>query len=253
MSTTIDPRRASSATVRRDRDRQDARAALLEGRHGDPHQVLGAARRHGGRRGGVVIRVLPAGRRGLRSSCATAWRRRMRAEGDGFFAVFLPGAPLPFRYHVALHRAPTARTWERGDPYRHCADGRRDGPLPLPRGHAPPAVGRCSARTCARWTATRAPRSSCGRRTRERVSVVGDWCNWDGRQFPMRRLGDSGLWELFIPGVRGERALQVRAAHARGRAAREDRSRSRSRCSRRRARRPSSCARARYRGATTRG
>jgi 1,4-alpha-glucan branching enzyme len=40
----------------------------------------------------------------------------------------------------------------------------------------------------------------------ERVSVIGDWCAWDGRQFPMRRLGDSGLWELFIPGVR-ENAL----------------------------------------------
>jgi 1,4-alpha-glucan branching enzyme len=34
-----------------------------------------------------------------------------------------------------------------------------------------------------------------------RVSVVGDWCNWDGRQFPMRRLPDSGVWELFVPGV----------------------------------------------------
>src|SRR4249919_989931 len=40
----------------------------------------------------------------------------------------------------------------------------------------------------------------------ERVSVIGDWCAWDGRQFPMRRMGDSGLWELFIPGVR-ENAL----------------------------------------------
>jgi len=39
------------------------------------------------------------------------------------------------------------------------------------------------------------------------VSVIGDWCNWDGRQFPMRRLGDFGIWELFIP-VCGERAVQ---------------------------------------------
>ncbi|MEP6990043.1 MAG: 1,4-alpha-glucan branching protein GlgB, partial [bacterium] len=40
----------------------------------------------------------------------------------------------------------------------------------------------------------------------ERVSVVGDWCNWDGRQYPMRRLDGSGLWELFVPGV-GANAL----------------------------------------------
>ncbi len=35
-----------------------------------------------------------------------------------------------------------------------------------------------------------------------RVSVVGDLNAWDGRTHPMRSLGASGLWELFIPGVR---------------------------------------------------
>jgi len=34
------------------------------------------------------------------------------------------------------------------------------------------------------------------------VSVVGDFCQWDGRRYPMRSLGASGLWELFVPGVR---------------------------------------------------
>jgi 1,4-alpha-glucan branching enzyme len=32
-----------------------------------------------------------------------------------------------------------------------------------------------------------------------RISVVGDFNNWDGRYAPMRLLGSSGLWELFIP------------------------------------------------------
>ncbi len=32
-----------------------------------------------------------------------------------------------------------------------------------------------------------------------RVSVVGDFNRWDGRCHPMRSLGGSGLWELFIP------------------------------------------------------
>jgi len=35
----------------------------------------------------------------------------------------------------------------------------------------------------------------------ERVSVVGDFNNWDGRCHPMRALGNSGVWELFIPGL----------------------------------------------------
>lgn len=34
----------------------------------------------------------------------------------------------------------------------------------------------------------------------ERVSVVGDFNNWDGRRHPMRKLDYSGIFELFIPG-----------------------------------------------------
>jgi len=35
----------------------------------------------------------------------------------------------------------------------------------------------------------------------QRVSVVGSFNNWDGRYHPMRSLGASGVWELFIPGL----------------------------------------------------
>ena len=34
-----------------------------------------------------------------------------------------------------------------------------------------------------------------------RVSVVGDFNHWDGRYHPMRSLGASGIWELFVPGL----------------------------------------------------
>ena len=34
-----------------------------------------------------------------------------------------------------------------------------------------------------------------------RISVVGDFNNWDGRKHPLRTLGGSGVWELFIPGL----------------------------------------------------
>ncbi len=34
-----------------------------------------------------------------------------------------------------------------------------------------------------------------------RVSVTGDFNMWDGRRHQMRRLGDSGVFELFIPGL----------------------------------------------------
>ena len=34
-----------------------------------------------------------------------------------------------------------------------------------------------------------------------RISVVGEFNNWDGRRHSMRLLGASGVWEIFIPGV----------------------------------------------------
>ncbi len=33
----------------------------------------------------------------------------------------------------------------------------------------------------------------------KRVSVVGQFNNWDGRRYPMRFRGDSGVWEIFLP------------------------------------------------------
>ncbi|MDA8078863.1 MAG: 1,4-alpha-glucan branching protein GlgB [Nitrospiraceae bacterium] len=33
------------------------------------------------------------------------------------------------------------------------------------------------------------------------VSVIGDFNRWDNRRHPMRLLGSSGVWELFIPGL----------------------------------------------------
>ena len=36
----------------------------------------------------------------------------------------------------------------------------------------------------------------------ERVSLVGEFNNWDGRMYPMRLHGSSGVWEIFIPEIR---------------------------------------------------
>ena len=33
------------------------------------------------------------------------------------------------------------------------------------------------------------------------VSLVGDFNSWDGRTNPMRSLGHSGVWEIFVPGL----------------------------------------------------
>ncbi|MEN8258645.1 MAG: 1,4-alpha-glucan branching protein GlgB [Thermodesulfobacteriota bacterium] len=48
-----------------------------------------------------------------------------------------------------------------------------------------------------------------------RVSVIGDFNYWDGRVHQMRALEESGIWELFIPGIgKGEiYKFEIRGAH----------------------------------------
>ncbi len=35
----------------------------------------------------------------------------------------------------------------------------------------------------------------------QRVSVVGDFNDWDGRRHPMRKRVECGVWEIFVPGA----------------------------------------------------
>ncbi|NNB86654.1 1,4-alpha-glucan branching protein GlgB [Corallococcus exiguus] len=50
------------------------------------------------------------------------------------------------------------------------------------------------------------------------VSVVGDFNGWDGRLHAMRRMGSSGIWELFVPEVgEGTRyKFEIRPGHGGG-------------------------------------
>ncbi len=180
-----------------------ARAAIAEGRHGEPHAVLGAHEYTTEGVPGVVIRVHQPEAADcfmVRDGVSTA----MRDEGEGFFSLVLTTATLPVRYSLRFIAA-DGHTWERGDPYRHL-----------------PTVGDMdlylfNEGTHRRlWTMLGAHQRTVDgdegtafvvwAPNADRVSVVGDWCMWDGRAYPMRRMGTSGLWELFVPGV-GTNAL----------------------------------------------
>jgi len=46
-----------------------------------------------------------------------------------------------------------------------------------------------------------------------RVSVIGDFNEWDGRCHPMRNHAAFGIWELFVPGIReGRYKFEIRNA-----------------------------------------
>lgn len=48
------------------------------------------------------------------------------------------------------------------------------------------------------------------------VSVIGPWNLWDGRVHPMRRLGTTGVWELFVPELSVGVAYQFEVVTAEG-------------------------------------
>ena len=171
-----------------------ARYALLEGRHANPHMVLGP---HADAAGITVRAFQPTAADCfiVRDGVATA----MRDEGDGFFAITLPaGDALP--HYTLRFLAHDGHTWDRGDPYRQAPvvgemdlylfnEGTHRKLWSMLGAHLR-TIGGDEGTAFVVW----APNA-------ERVSVVGDWCNWDGRQFPMRLLAGSGLWEIFVPGV----------------------------------------------------
>ena len=49
-----------------------------------------------------------------------------------------------------------------------------------------------------------------------RVSVVGNFNEWDGRRNPMRLRRDTGIWEIFLPGIAEGHAYKFEIVGAQG-------------------------------------
>ncbi|MFF1285366.1 1,4-alpha-glucan branching enzyme [Streptomyces sp. NPDC058299] len=168
------------------------RGRLLAGAHHDPHALLGAHPVPGG----TLVRALRPNARAV-SVLAGGTRTALTSEGDGLFAAVLPGSGIP---SYTLLVAYDDGEQEVHDPYRFLpALGELDLHLLREGRHeqlwralgAEPMVHQGVAGT--RFTVW-APNA-------QGVRVAGDFTYWDGTQYPMRSLGASGVWELFLPGV----------------------------------------------------
>jgi 1,4-alpha-glucan branching enzyme len=176
--------------------------AIAEARHADPFAVLGP---HVEPNKGVVIRtVIPTAERITVTRNGSGSIEMTRRHPAGIFeAVLADLTDIPdYRLHVSYHGGATS---EIDDPYRYgrvlsdydlylFGEGKHTRIYEKLGAH-PMTIGRAAGVHFAVW----APNA-------KRVSVVGDFNAWDGRRHPMRSLGLSGVWEIFIPGVAvGER------------------------------------------------
>ncbi|WP_462417972.1 1,4-alpha-glucan branching protein GlgB [Kytococcus sp. Marseille-QA3725] len=188
---------------------------IVEGRSHDPHALLGLHSVDDG----VVIRALRPGARRVLALLPDGSQHELEHLEEGIFGAHLPGvAPTDYRLEV-MWPMPDVATAHRGgqmaqprtedDGYRHLpsigemdlhliGEGRHERLWSVlgarVQEHEGP-MGTTSGVSFTVW----APNA-------RGVRVVGDFNHWDGTGHPMRSLGSSGVWELFVPGIAaGER------------------------------------------------
>ncbi len=169
---------------------------LALGEHHDPHSLLGV---HPDGAGGAVVRAFHPDAGGAELLLEGAEAVSMSPVGHGIFACHVASVSLPLDYRVRFQFSSGA-TWERRSPYGFG-----------------PTVGEMDLYLFAEGTHRRLYEALGARvvthqgvsgtafsvwaPNAKRVSLVGEFNGWDGRLMPMRSLGASGVWELFVPGV----------------------------------------------------
>jgi 1,4-alpha-glucan branching enzyme len=176
--------------------------SFLKATNAAPHDLLGMHTAKKGRSQGVVVRAF------LREAAAcavvdtagggTEFPMEQLAP-EGFFEVFIPKRKEVFAYELKakFHNGDTRQA---RDPYSflptlgdldlHLFNEGNDHRIYEKLGAHLRVIDGVPGVSFAVW----APGGA-------RVSVVGNFNHWDGRYFPMRTLGASGVWELFIPGI----------------------------------------------------
>jgi 1,4-alpha-glucan branching enzyme len=168
---------------------------LVRREHNQPHSVLGAHPYDGG----VVVRAFRPAASSVHVVAGDETVPLEQVHPGGVFEGVVPDAELPLDYRLEVEY-PDGGTITIEDPYRFLptigeldlhliGEGRHEELWERLGAHVREIEG-VRGTSFAVW----APAARA-------VSVVGEFNYWDGRIHPMRSLGASGIWELFLPGV----------------------------------------------------
>ncbi|HEU4899700.1 MAG TPA: 1,4-alpha-glucan branching enzyme, partial [Actinomycetota bacterium] len=175
--------------------KKDEVERLVRGEHHEPHRLLGAHTEDGR----VVVRAFRPDATGVVALVGPEEQpERVKLEqvhDAGLFEGTLDGTTPPSAYRLEVSYP--SGTFTIDDPYRFwptigeldqylLGEGRHERLWQKLGAHEMSVEG-VAGTAFAVW----APNARA-------VRVVGDFNSWDGRLHPMRALGSSGIWELFI-------------------------------------------------------
>jgi 1,4-alpha-glucan branching enzyme len=175
--------------------------ALLQGRHADPFSLLGT---HAGP-GGTFARVLiPGAERADAHDLSGKFLGALKlADRRGLFEGAIAGDPQPVKYRAQGYGA----EWWLTDPYSF---GPVLGPIDdvlMGEGTHMRLYDKMGAHPIEHQGA-RGMHFAVWAPNAQRVSVVGDFNDWNGVRHLMRRRSDVGVWEIFIPDIAEHRAYK---------------------------------------------
>ncbi len=174
---------------------------LLQGKHQCPHQVLGMHPLSDG--SGVVVRVFHPNAKSVQAApCVEKDKPRLTLEpvhSDGLFEAVTHKTSQVYAYDLVVTET-DGTAYQQRDPYSFLASLSETDLYLFNQGNERRVYDKLGSHlrtfdgvegvSFAVW----APNA-------KGVSVVGEFNQWDGRRHPMRTLGLSGVWELFIPGI----------------------------------------------------
>jgi 1,4-alpha-glucan branching enzyme len=175
----------------------DAFAALAEGRHRDPFALLGI---HSVGKSRVVRTFQPQAKQvDLIDADGNHIADMRRVHSDGLFVAAMPPRKRRYRLRVTTHDGHTA---DIEDAYRFPQSlGDIDLYL-LGEGSDRQIYNKLGAQVIS-LEGVPGTRFAVWAPNASRVSVVGDFNDWDGRRHIMRLHPANGIWEFFLPGVGG--------------------------------------------------
>jgi 1,4-alpha-glucan branching enzyme len=179
---------------------QDQLDRILYAYHHDPFQALGMHRVEIGGAAAIAVRaLLPLAEQAWVVPDAGEVQAMTRLEGTDFFEAQFPGRADTFSYRLRTADK-DGQTRINRDPYSFLPVlGDLDLQL-FNEGTHFRTYDRLGAHVMEHG-GVRGTAFAVWAPNAERVSVTGDFNQWDGRRHAMRERGSSGIWELFIPDV----------------------------------------------------